>query len=368
MITKLDDPSMYGYIKDTGHALRNAYEERALFCDPFVDLMTSHDFKRVYFVGSGTSYNASLYIATLFQRYCKVEASAGFPTRFDENDIATSGAYRPDQVLVIGVSQSGTSVSTIDVMRRAHEAGFYALALTDVMDSPVTESVDSAIRLLTGKEEVHVETRGYQTSLFEGYLLAMSAGHALGTIDDEAFEARLADARALAESYDHLVEQADAWYDENVFELMALTRGYVCTYGINACTAEEAELKMNETYHKPVRGYELEEMIHGPHYALDENNYSFFVAPDGPGIERIPSFLKWYEDNKITEHVFVVTNGDHKGEFGPKSICFEEEIPDELTPLAMAIPFQIISCRNCINAKIDTRYRPANRTSFAHLD
>lgn len=37
MITKLDDPSMYGYIKDTGHALRNAYEERALFCDPFVD-------------------------------------------------------------------------------------------------------------------------------------------------------------------------------------------------------------------------------------------------------------------------------------------------------------------------------------------
>ena len=24
MITKLDDPSMYGYIKDTGHALRNA--------------------------------------------------------------------------------------------------------------------------------------------------------------------------------------------------------------------------------------------------------------------------------------------------------------------------------------------------------
>ena len=44
------------------------------------------------------------------------------------------------------------------------------------------------------------------------------------------------------------------------------------------------------------------------------------------------------------------------------------KISDELTPLAMAIPFQIISCRNCINAKIDTRYRPANRTSFAHLD
>ena len=64
MITKLDDPSMYGYIKDTGHALRNAYKERALFCDPFVDLMKSHDFKRVYLVGSSTSYNASLYIAT----------------------------------------------------------------------------------------------------------------------------------------------------------------------------------------------------------------------------------------------------------------------------------------------------------------
>lgn len=368
MITKLEDPSMYGYIKDTGHALRNAVAERALFCDPFVKLMCEHDFKRVYFVGSGTSYNASIYISTLMQRYAKVEASAGFPTRFDEKDIATSGAYAPDQVLVVGVSQSGTSVSTIDVMRRAHEAGFYALALTDAMDSPVTASVDSAIRLLTGKEEVHVETRGYQVTLMEGYLLAVSAGHALGTIDDATFEAKVAAAQKLADEYDHIVEQTDAWYDANVFELMALSRGYVCAYGINACTAEEAELKMNETYHKPVRGYELEEMIHGPHYALDENNYSFFVAPDGPGIDRIPSFLRWYADNKVTDHVFVVTNGSHAGEFGEKSICFAEEIPDELTPLAMAVPFQIIACRNCINAKIDTRYRPANRTSFAHLD
>lgn len=368
MITKLEDPSMYGYIKDTGHALRNAFAERAVFCDPFVELMSTHDFKRVYFVGSGTSYNASIYISTLMQRYARVEASPAFPTRFDERSVATSGAYRPDQVLVVGISQSGTSVSTIDVMRRAHEAGFYALALTDVMDSPVTKSADSSIRLLTGKEEVHVETRGYQVSLFEGYLLAISAGHALGTLDDVAFAEKIADADRLAKCYDSLVAQADSWYDDHVFELMAITRGYVCTYGINACTAEEAELKLNETYHKPVRGYELEEMIHGPHYALDENNYTFFVAPDGPGIERIPSFLAWYADNKITDHIFVITNGGHAGEFGEKSICFREQIAEELTPLAMVIPLQVMACRNCINAGIDTRYRPADRTSFAHLD
>ena len=30
------------------HALRNAFAERAVFCDPFVELMTTHDFKRVY--------------------------------------------------------------------------------------------------------------------------------------------------------------------------------------------------------------------------------------------------------------------------------------------------------------------------------
>lgn len=368
MITKLENPSMYGYIRDTGHALRNAFAERAVFCDPFVQLMGEHDFKRVYFVGSGTSYNASIYISTLMQRYARVEASAGFPTRFDERDIATSGAYGPEQVLVVGVSQSGTSVSTIDVLRRARAAGFFALALTDVMDSPVTEVADASIRLLTGKEEVHVETRGYQVSLFEGYLLAMAAGHALGTLDDAAYAAKLADAERLANGYDALLAQADAWYDAHTEELMAITRGYVCTYGINACTAEEAELKLNETYHKPVRGYELEEMIHGPHYALDENNYTFFVAPDGPGIERIPVFLDWYEKNKVTEHVFVVTCGDHAGEFGERSICFDAKIPDELTPLVMVIPMQVMACRNCINAGIDTRYRPANRTSFAHLD
>lgn len=365
MITELETPSMYGYIKDGGNALRNTFAERAVFCKPFAELMAKNNFKKVLFVGSGTSYNASLYITTMLERFAPLDAEAAFPTQIDEQALAGNGAYDPDQILVVGVSQSGTSVSTIDVMRRVRAMGCTAIALTDNLESEITEVVDHSIRLITGAERVHVETRGYIVSLFQGYLLALETGHVLGRVSDAAYAAKLAQAETFANGFDRLIEQADAWYDAHADELIAYTRAYVCTYGINECTAEEAELKLNETYHRPVRGYEMEEMIHGPHYALDEDNFSFFVAPDGPGIERIPAFLDWYRQNEITEHVFVVTSGDH--DFGPKSLCFDAQIPEELSPIAMVLPFHIIGARNCITAHIDTAERPANRTSFAHL-
>ncbi len=369
MITELEHPSMYGYIHDGGNALRNVMESRDLFCKPFRELFTRHDFKKVLFVGSGTSYNASLYATELLARFAHVDAEAAFPTRVDEAVLAGSRAYEPNQVLVVGMSQSGTSVSTIDVMRRVRAAGCVTVALTNEMDSPITQEVDCSVRLLTGTERVHVETRGYVVSLLEGYLIALEAGRATDGIDRATYDRRIAEAQELADDFDVLIAQTDAWYDAHVDEFMRLTRSYICTYGINACTAEEAELKLNETFHKPARGYEMEEMIHGPHYALDEENFSFFVAPDGPGIERVQRFVDWYRENKITEHLFVITSGADEivCGFGSKELRYDATIPVDLSPIVMVLPFHVIAARNCINADIDTAERPANRTSFAHL-
>lgn len=365
MITELENPSMYAYIKDGGNALRNIMEHREVFTAPFKAIFGERSIKKVLFVGSGTSYNASIYITDLLERYAHIDAEAAFPTRVDECVLAACGAYKASEILVVGVSQSGTSVSTIDVIRRARTVGCFTVALTNEMDSPITKEADESVRLLTGKEYVHVETRGYICTLLEGYLIALAAGLAIGSVNQDEYDCRINDAQTLANNFDAMIAEADAWYTDHESEFMTLTRSYICTYGINACTAEEAELKLNETFHKPARGYELEEMIHGPHYALDSDNFTFFVAPDSPKADYVERFLDWYRDNEITSHVFVITTGGRS--FGSKDLSFSERVPEELSPILMVLPFHIIAARNCINAGIDTADRPANRTSFAHL-
>lgn len=368
MITELEDPTMIGYIHDGGNALRNVLENEGAVLLPFRSVIEGSDIQEIHLVGSGTSYNASLYIAKMIRRFSHIAAYAEYPTRSDPKvDLACSGC-RASQVLYVGVSQSGTSVSTIDVLRRAHEVGATTIALTDVLESPVVEEADHAIRLFTGHEVVHVETRGYLATLLEGFLVALDLGRMRGILEKGEFLSRHESARRLAGEFDGLIAQAEGWYSAHSDELQSLRRAYVCSYGVNECTAEEAELKLTETFGKPVRGYELEEMIHGPHYALDENTFVFFVAPSGEGLERIPVFLDWFKKNLITEHVFVITSGAHLGEFGDKALCLDGDFPEELSPVAMILPFYITAARNCIAAGINTRDKPANRIAFAHLD
>ena len=161
------------------------------------------------------------------------------------------------------------------------------------------------------------------------------------------------------------MEQTEKWYLANQKELLNMRKSCVAAYGLNYCTAIEAELKLFETFKHPVRGYEMEEMIHGPQMAFDEDTYVFLVASEEKELERVPRFIQFFEENHITEHVFVITANEMK--LKEKDLCFYAPIPAELSPLVFTLPFQIMAARNCIAVGIDTAKRPKNRKAFAHI-
>ena len=66
---------MAGYILDQGRALRQSFAERACFVDPMIELFQNQDIRKVYFLGSGTSYHAALSFKNWFEKYLKVEAA-----------------------------------------------------------------------------------------------------------------------------------------------------------------------------------------------------------------------------------------------------------------------------------------------------
>ncbi|MDO4521408.1 MAG: glutamine--fructose-6-phosphate aminotransferase, partial [Erysipelotrichaceae bacterium] len=107
----MEKPSMSGYINDQPRALRSTFENRRIFTDPFDEIFGKGKFRKIFILGSGTSWHASIAAAYYFEKYLGVEAAADIPTHFTNY---TKLHGNTAEILVIGISQSGTSVSTIE--------------------------------------------------------------------------------------------------------------------------------------------------------------------------------------------------------------------------------------------------------------
>ena len=361
----MKDLTMIGYIYEQQEILTNALANRAMFCDPMVDVFTKNDIRKIYLLGSGTSYHASLCIKSYFEKYLNVEVEVDIPTVFTNYvKINNNKMYKNNQILVIGISQSGTSFSTINAMKKARDAGYMTIALTENLNSPISQEVDHVIKLLCGKELIPVETKGYTTTILQGYLWAIEIAYKLERLSVLDYEEIMANTKKMLANYQDIIAEIESWYQKNMSELLTYKYGHVTAYGSNICTAQEAVLKMYETYKKPLSAYELEELIHGPNMAFSEDTFIFLIASDEKELQRVKLFTDWFKDNHVTEHVFVITACEI--ETSDKDLKIDHYVFSELDQLVYTLPFQIIAARNSKHVGIDTSIRPVNRKSFAH--
>lgn len=361
----MEKPSMLGYIYDQPRALRECFNRRNEFCEGLCELFLQKDIRKIYFLGSGTSYHASLATKDVFEKYLDVEVEVCIPTMFtDYVNVNNNNMYRNDQILVVGISQSGTSYSTVNAMKKAKEQGYCTVALTENLNSMICDEVDVVLHLLCGKEEIPVETRGYTVSVLTGFVWAIEVAKAIGKLTLEAYEKLCEEIVNLLNNFEEYLHEAEQWYSLNETELQALTCGHVAGYGHNYCTALEAVLKMYETGRKPLSAYELEELIHGPNMAFEDYTYIFIVASNEVTLKRIDLFTNWFKENNVTDHVFVFS--DSRTNVSAKDLVFKNKIFDDLSPIVYTLPFQIMAARNALAFGYDTAVRRKNRTAFAH--
>ena len=362
----MENPSMINYILDQPRALRSTWEIKDLYCDPFKGVFKNSNIKLVYFLGSGTRYHASIAAAEYFEKYLCVDAMAMIPTQFTNYErINNNGVYSKEEILVVGISQSGTSVSTINAVKKANSSGYLTLAITDALDSLITKETKNVVKLTCGVEEIPVETRGYSVTVFQMFVTAIEIAEEKGSISLSDYEKLCKEVEHFLDVYPSALNDVENWYIKNQAELLKMTKGHIASYGVNTCTMYEGVLKLYETFKKPLSAYEIEELIHGPNMAFDEDSYIYIVAGKEKEFERIPLFTNYFKSNEITEHVFVISNGDR--EYGEKDCHINVDILEDLTPLIYTLVFQITAARNCIAIGVDTSKRPPRRRAFAHV-
>ena len=232
--------------------------------------------RRVYLVGTGTSWHAANHGAS-FLRLAGVEAVA-----VSAVDSALWGpAPTPDDALIL-LSHRGTKRYTGQVLERARAQGTPAVAIGGI-GSP---GVDV--------ETVAQETAGTFTASHLGALarlaqLAVALGAELGDLD--AIPDAVAEALAAPSPGVELPERG--------LEFVGA--------GPNAWTAAEGALKVREASHVFTEGLGVEQLLHGPGFALGSRDALVVLDGGGPGAGRLAEVAGAIEAGGTRVYRFAAT-------------------------------------------------------------
>ncbi|MDP4108651.1 MAG: SIS domain-containing protein [Bacillota bacterium] len=355
--------TMIEYIKDQPRALRHTYNNREKVTNEINELFSAKNIKKIYFLGSGTSYHASLIAKKYFEKYLDVEAVASIPTAFTYyENINNNGIYKKDEILVVAISQTGSSISTINALKKAKEEGYLTLALTEALGSSITKYADTVSHLLCGKEEIPPETRGYTVTLLTVYLWAVTLGFRLIKKSEEKYNELILEAEKVITAVPYVLEDSEKWYARNKYELLMMQKADIAGYGLNYATALEGSLKIGETLRRKVSGVELEELLHGPEMGYDLNNYLFIIASREAEFDRMIDSRRYLKG--LTSHVFTITAEDI--DVTDKDLKLDVKSAGDLSPIIFAVPFQVMSALSCRDIGIDTSIYPHSGHGMSH--
>jgi fructoselysine-6-P-deglycase FrlB-like protein len=218
----------------------------------------------VTLVGSGTSRNALVAAEPSFIRVAHAELRLRGPLTF----LAETRDRPRRDGLGIFLSQTGTSTSTLEAVRRARAIGLNALTLTAERDSPIGAVAAEMVVMPVGPEPVGPKTKGYTASVLTLLLLAH---HLAGTRPEAG--GFLADLSRLIPASRNAATELAALCTEAEFIL-------VMGQGRHYATALEGSLKLSEMAGIAAAACETEEAFHGRFHGLGPRSVALFIVAD----------------------------------------------------------------------------------------
>jgi glucosamine--fructose-6-phosphate aminotransferase (isomerizing) len=195
-----------------------------------------------------------------------IERLARLPT---EIDIASEFRYRDpvldDRTLVVGVSQSGETIDTLQAMREARQWDAKIMVISNVVDSSMAREADGVLYTRAGPEVGVAATKTHLTQVVALELLALHLAQLRGLAEPADARVLFADLarlpelvrRALApEREAQVAEIAGKFIDTRDFFFLGRHVGYP--------VALEGALKLKEISYVRAEGYPAGELKHGP--------------------------------------------------------------------------------------------------------
>lgn len=286
--------------------------------------LRSRGFRSAMLAARGTSDNAAYYAKYLFEVILGIPTALASPSAFTLYE----SRMKIEDVLVIGISQSGESKDVLETLRRSRELGAGTLSITNNESSSLAGAADFHFSLRAGKEESVAATKTYTAELLVLYLLTQALGGA---------EAPGEEARKLPEQAREILgsEWSGTARYRYADHLVVTSRGY------NLPTAKEAALKLMETAYVVAEAFSAADLRHGPIAMIGRDFPVIAIVPPGRARPGMTSLV----ENLIERGAEVAVICDDEAPVSRAAVNFLVpcSCPEELSPILYAIPPQMLA-------------------------
>jgi fructoselysine-6-P-deglycase FrlB-like protein len=272
--------------------LNQPSEWRRILDSPLPTKLPSLDFKRIYFIGIGSSFWAAKIAEFLWREYVKMDAIA-----IQSYDFVSSRYFVSSDDIVAVFSHRGTKTFSLRALRMAkRKFNAYTILITG-LQSPIATNADFRI------ETCPQENCGAFTISLTSAIIRV-----LQWIDIFA---------------SGLTDRFKIWLDSfrlpfNIQKLPKYHNKLIVVGDlIREAIAHEVALKISETCYLPVRSYGIEQLLHGPKVTLDSE--SFIVAFTSTSQDRQDSLRNYA--NAVGARLIEISDA-HKHLFSSSSVEF----------------------------------------------
>jgi glucosamine--fructose-6-phosphate aminotransferase (isomerizing) len=301
-----------------------------------IDETSAKRINRVVLLACGTSYHAALvgryWIESLAKVPAEVELASEYRARnplVDPND------------LVIGVSQSGETVDTLEAIKVAKQSAARVLAIANVLGSAIPRISDGALYTHAGPEIGVASTKCFTAQLTALFMLAIYLGRRRRTLDEERARDML---KWLLEvpSLMRAVLKKEKQIETIAHQYAGTSDFLFLGRNLSFPIALEGALKLKEISYIHAEGYAAGEMKHGPIALIDKNMPVVVVMPRDSSFDRILGNVQEVlaREGKV---IALATEGEKAlADLDVEAIEIPS-CPEELTPLITILPLQLLA-------------------------
>jgi len=303
--------------------------------------------RRVYIVGAGTSYHASLLGAIAFKRFLGLEAEALISSEFK----VVSRAIKWGDV-VIGVSQSGETIDTLLALREAREKGAKTVALVNNPFSTIARESDYVISMRAGPEIAVAATKTFTTQVLTLLYIVARLAEFVGSIDVD-YRALIQGLKISYEVAQNILKASIEICKAIATELARKQSAYYLGRVFGVPIAMEGALKLKEIAYIHAEAYPAGESKHGP-IALIENGFPVIFIYLGFLDELLESNVE--EMKARGAYIITVAQGDTTLSSIARysnTIIKMPKAPLEARLVTYAIPLQLIAYYTSIMKGLD---------------
>ncbi|HSW38122.1 MAG TPA: glutamine--fructose-6-phosphate transaminase (isomerizing) [Acidobacteriota bacterium] len=303
---------------------------------------TLSNIKKIFIVACGTSWHAALVGKFLIEDLARIPVEIDYGSEFRYRNPLVG----PDS-LVIAISQSGETADTLAAVREAKAKQAKILSICNVIGSMLSRESDGTLYIRSGPEIGVASTKAFTCQLAVLVLVALRLAETKKTLRPEQASQLISGLIRLPGRIKELLAAASC--EKIAGAVRRYDNALYLGRGIHYPIALEGALKLKEISYIHAEGYPAGEMKHGPIALIDNKLPVVVLAAREPGnprsMLRYEKMMSAIEEVRARDGIIIAlaSENDTRMEELSEHIIRIPDMPDELLPIAMSVPLQLLA-------------------------